>query len=1200
MAWYKRGTITLTQGSAAVTGTDAMFTAGIMEGSGIVVAGQYLAGVLSVEDNDHLTLSKPWPHATMTAVAYEAYPTESRAARQLDLTADLIDSFSPLRGSAQDFKDKIADRADEVAANQADVAAKLIQTIAARDAALTAEINAETAQVASEAARDVAITKRDEAVAARDASIAAKTASETARDASITAKTASETAKTASETARDASIAAKTASETAKTASETARNASQTAQAASELARDGSVTAKTASEAARDVASTKRDEAVAAKTASEAARDIAITKRDEAGTFRNQAEAEKLAAQTARTGAETAEDNAALSAADAAQSATDAQTAQTGAEAARDVSVGAKTASEGARDASVAAKVASEGARDTAITNRNEAIGAKTAAETARDVAISNRNDAVSAAVDAAGSAGDAAGSASSAADSAAAAAASALEASQFDATLYPKLAQDNVFSGSMTVPYLTVAAGAGSEGGEVKLKKGSGQGLDGDLIVDTAGDSFRVFDQTTPTRMLDYNLVAGHLSINGQSVYHTGNKPSKADVGLGSVSNLAPADMPISTATQNALNGKQASLGFTPVQQGTGVGQNGNTIKIGWNGTKLKATVDTTDQGSFAMEAGAAFTGAVSIDAGGGTAGTVKVLTVKNGAYENYFVPRLSVGSFNPIVQANDSGLIFTTGTVENGALVIAPWSANSCGVRISKDRSTFYGEVGITAAGNQLLLKRDGGSNVTAMHRNDGSTYYILLSDASTGEPNGTWNALRPFQINLANGAVQMSNGVTVNNGFTVTQGSWLYNGVNAYNGLTVQSGGLTVNGDGETFVIQGSSQYQGQSIRNNYANATRAGYSFLDFKNENGIPTSGIQGAHNTDGSGNLTVHATPAGGRTADRRQHVATFGSSRMTSYRAITIDGGTAMGNNGIAGGSNAGDLEIKGNGTGAAAMTFHRPGSYAVYFGLDTDNKLKIGGWSIGAVAHEIWHAGTFNPGNKVDKVSGSRPGVTKLYRRENDSGFSVQNHWTGSYWQLRGYNADDTFHAECYVERSGSAGYADSAGRAYPRRSDGGDLNFYWSGQGGQPTWLWGGGDGANMYVYNPSNFSVNYANSAGNSDTVDGVHGWQLAPKSAFLCAGVATYAGGVVTRRSDKNVSSITRLGLGRFQVNVANALPGYYVVLAKGDESVLQMSAQSYNRGTGSFALAFTHISDTPDPADPPIFDFVVLDAGLLA
>ena len=35
-------------------------------------------------------------------------------------------------------------------------------------------------------------------------------------------------------------------------------------------------------------------------------------------------------------------------------------------------------------------------------------------------------------------------------------------------------------------------------------------------------------------------------------------------------------------------------------------------------------------------------------------------------------------------------------------------------------------------------------------------------------------------------------------------------------------------------------------------------------------------------------------------------------------------------------------------------------------------------------------------------------------------------------------------------------------------------------WEGQSGQPTWVWGGGDGVNMAVWNPSNFSVNYANS------------------------------------------------------------------------------------------------------------------------
>lgn len=40
---------------------------------------------------------------------------------------------------------------------------------------------------------------------------------------------------------------------------------------------------------------------------------------------------------------------------------------------------------------------------------------------------------------------------------------------------------------------------------------------------------------------------------------------------------------------------------------------------------------------------------------------------------------------------------------------------------------------------------------------------------------------------------------------------------------------------------------------------------------------------------------------------------------------------------------------------------------------------------------------------------------------------------------------------------------------------------MSFWWNGKNGQPSWVWGGDDGTTMYVYNPSNFSVNYANFA-----------------------------------------------------------------------------------------------------------------------
>ncbi|MEE4709059.1 phage tail protein [Pseudomonas alliivorans] len=43
-----------------------------------------------------------------------------------------------------------------------------------------------------------------------------------------------------------------------------------------------------------------------------------------------------------------------------------------------------------------------------------------------------------------------------------------------------------------------------------------------------------------------------------------------------------------------------QSKLDFTPVQQGTGVGQHANIVKIGWSDNGLKATVDFTDLGNL------------------------------------------------------------------------------------------------------------------------------------------------------------------------------------------------------------------------------------------------------------------------------------------------------------------------------------------------------------------------------------------------------------------------------------------------------------------------------------------------------------------------------------------------------------------------------------------------------------------------
>ena len=91
---------------------------------------------------------------------------------------------------------------------------------------------------------------------------------------------------------------------------------------------------------------------------------------------------------------------------------------------------------------------------------------------------------------------------------------------------------------------------------------------------------------------------------------------------------------------------------------------------------------------------------------------------------------------------------------------------------------------------------------------------------------------------------------------------------------------------------------------------------------------------------------------------------------------------------------------------------------------------------------------------------------------------------HWANRVAGLLALRSDGIF---SFMKQNGTRAvvdcdvpYATAANKL--RREGGVDTSWWWSGQGGQPGWLWGGNDGVNMYVYNPANFSVNYANSAG----------------------------------------------------------------------------------------------------------------------
>lgn len=99
-----------------------------------------------------------------------------------------------------------------------------------------------------------------------------------------------------------------------------------------------------------------------------------------------------------------------------------------------------------------------------------------------------------------------------------------------------------------------------------------------------------------------------------------------------------------------------------------------------------------------------------------------------------------------------------------------------------------------------------------------------------------------------------------------------------------------------------------------------------------------------------------------------------------------------------------------------------------------------------------------------------------------------------TGNVWfEVQGYN-----YSSGYVKNGGNENQL--------LRADGGVAGFNWAGQSGQPTWLWGGNNFNSYYVYNPSNFRVAYAASAGNAEKLGGMSkNYGQSPFGTIPCVG-----------------------------------------------------------------------------------------------
>jgi hypothetical protein len=75
------------------------------------------------------------------------------------------------------------------------------------------------------------------------------------------------------------------------------------------------------------------------------------------------------------------------------------------------------------------------------------------------------------------------------------------------------------------------------------------------------------------------------------------------------------------------------SALGYTPVQQGTGIGQLANVVKLGWSGSRVKVTIDATDIGNVVFDGNLSTINRVKTDGiSYGSYGSISVTGSTNG----------------------------------------------------------------------------------------------------------------------------------------------------------------------------------------------------------------------------------------------------------------------------------------------------------------------------------------------------------------------------------------------------------------------------------------------------------------------------------------------------------------------------------------------------------------------------------------
>lgn len=354
--------------------------------------------------------------------------------------------------------------------------------------------------------------------------------------------------------------------------------------------------------------------------------------------------------------------------------------------------------------------------------------------------------------------------------------------------------------------------------------------------------------------------------------------------------------------------------------------------------------------------------TGITSITMPGSSSGTATL------------TPAAAAGTTAITIPATSGTLITTgdTGTVTNTMLAgsIANAKLANSSVTINGSAVSLGGSITVTATATNALTMNNSGAGAASGTTFNGSaaqtiSYNTIGAPSTTGtNASGTWN------IAISGNAATATNASYAYNYTQSFASNWNTDFQNTPAGSVKIAGdtstGSSTGGPGGTWWFQenmrhtNGTNYWGVQVAwgwEDNANVLKtrnvqggAFGSWVTYINSNNIGSQSVASATNATNATNLTGTAGTCGYSTAGA----------------TIAYTG--------------AGGPQVMGSTTNAAMISLHRLGAYAVNFGLDTDNVLKVGGWSMGGVAYPIVHTGSSNLVTRAMMYKGSNDGAAVL----------------------------------------------------------------------------------------------------------------------------------------------------------------------------------------------------------------------------